>query len=300
MDSLFAKQLLVLEMLLSNQDKTLTEICDEVEISRRTFFRYIETFRDAGFEILSHNQIFSVGIDSTFIQRLGDTIFFSQEEMQFICSCIMENKKSSYAAHSLKNKLRRTYGIDVEAESLMEQVEENKVAKLADAISRKKMVVLEKYFSPNSQTRTDRLVEPYRIMPQRGEVRCFEVESKKCKTFKVARINKVNILNDDWKFKSEHTHYATDIFGFSGEKEMTVKLRLGFLARRLLMEEYGVTTNYFYQEDEKHWIYSCHVCNFQGIGRFVLGLANDIDVIENEDFKQYLCEKIDEMSKKFK
>lgn len=286
-------------MLISNRDKTQTEICDEVGVSRRTFFRYLENFRCAGFEVLSHNNVFSISVDSPFINKLNNAIFFTEEEIQFISACIMENKNSSYAAHSLKNKLRRVYGIDVENESMTEMVEENKVMKLTDAINRKKMVILEKYFSPHSQTRNDRLVEPYRIIPSRGEVRCFEVETKLCKTFKVARINKIKVLDRDWENRKSHSNYYTDIFGFSGEKEMVVKLRVGYLARRLLTEEYGITYKYFYQEDEKHWIYYCHVCSFQGIGRFVLGLASDIDVLENDDFKAYLRENIMEMSKKF-
>lgn len=294
----FSKQMKVLEYLISNKHRTQKDICDEVGISRRTFFRYIENYRYAGFEILSSENVFSVSIDSPFLNKINNYMYFSEEEIQFIASCIMGNVDDA-SAMSLKNKLRRVYGIDIEREANAAKVEDNKMAKLTNAINEKKMVVLEKYSSPHSQSESDRLVEPYLIVQSRGEVRCFEISSKMCKTFKIARIKRVKVLDEGWQFKKEHKNYFTDIFGFSGEEEIRIKMRVGYLARRILMEEYGVPKRLFIEDGDKHWIYYCRVCNFQGIARFVLGLASDVEIIGNEDFKAYLRENIRKMSEKF-
>lgn len=293
---IFTKQIKVLESLIGNRHKTLTDICDEVGISRRTFFRYIENFREAGFEILSSNNVFSVSFDSPFIERINNAMTFNEEELMFIASCVADNKNTNAVAHSLGNKLRRSYGIDIDSAEKNATVEFNKMEKLNNAIEHKKKVVLERYFSPHSQSCSDRIVEPYRLIPTRGEVRCYETASGTCKTFKIARTNKVIVLNEPWEHRKEHNRYYIDMFGFSGEEEIKLKLKVGYLAHRILMEEYGIRGDYFHKEDENHWIFYCHVCSFQGIGRFVLGLFNDIEVLENEDFKTYLKEKIEEMS----
>jgi len=270
-------------------------ICDEVGISRRTFFRYIENYRYAGFEINSSNNVFTVSVDSPFINKVNNSVYFSEEELQFISSCIIANENTNAAANSLRNKLRRVYGVDIEREGNVAKVIGNKTEKLLLSIKNKKRVMLEKYSSPHSQTESDRLVEAYRVIPSRGEVRCFEVSSGICKTFKIARIHHVKLLDDAWECQSQHTNYFTDMFGFSGEEEYRVKLRVGFLTRRILMEEYGIAKKIFIEDGEKHWIFYCRVCNYQGIGRFVLGLASDIEVLGNEDFKAYLKEKIEEI-----
>lgn len=295
----FSKQMKVLECLIGNQHATLMNICDEVGISRRTFFRYIENYRYAGFEINSLNNVFTVSIDSPFINKVCESVFFSEEEIQFISSCILNGEKDNEAAHTLRNKLRRVYGVDIETEGNAAKVVENKMQKLLTAIEFKKKAVLIGYSSPHSQTESDRLVEPFRVIPARGEVRCYEISSGICKTFKIARIHRVKVLDESWENRDKHTSYFTDMFGFSGEEEFRVKLRVGFLARRILMEEYGVPKKLFIEDGEKHWIYYCRVCSFLGIGRFVLGLASDIEVLENEDFLSYLDEKVKEISIKY-
>lgn len=292
----FTKQMAVLGLLISNKDLSINEICDKAGVSRRTFFRYVESYRAAGFEIVSQNNIFSVSIDSPFINKITSAMLFTEDEVNFIYDAIKACGPEDSVGLSLKRKFRRVYGISFDQLEKDSKIANNKLSKINDAISRKKMVILEKYYSPHSQTESDRLVEPYKVLSSRGEVRCYELSSAMCKTFKVSRIKRVHILEDkNWEFASAHKHYYTDIFGFSGETQIRIKLRLGFLSHQILMEEYSVPEHFFHKDGEKHWIYYCNACNFLGIGRFVMGLANDIDVIDNDDFKAYLKDNIMKM-----
>ena len=45
-----------------------------------------------------------------------------------------------------------------------------------------------------------------------------------------------------------------------------------------MIEEYPLSRPLFRQEDDKHWLLSMDVCEYRGIGRFVLGLYDDIEV----------------------
>ena len=39
------------------------------------------------------------------------------------------------------------------------------------------------------------------------------------------------------------------------------------------------------------------VCSFEGVGRFVIGLIEDIEIIDSTEFKTYLISKIENINK---
>jgi predicted DNA-binding transcriptional regulator YafY len=180
---------------------------------------------------------------------------------------------------------------------LREQVGRN-VSSIYDAIKQKRTVVLEGYSSANSNTLSNRLVEPFLFLNGNQEVRCFEISSKMNKTFKLSRVQDVKILDLFWQYEKYHREMLTDIFMFSSESQQLVKLRLGRLSASLLREEYPQSERYIEPDDNDHWLVELPVSSFKGIGRFVLGLMEDIDVLENDDFKDYLRQKIQTMKQR--
>ena len=122
-----------------------------------------------------------------------------------------------------------------------------------------------------------------------------------CKTFNIGRIQgEVEILDEAWKYTTQHIFYYTDIFGFSSEHPVRVKLVMGRLASRVLMEEYMIEENQFVIIDDHHWMIALKVCGFKGIGRFVLGLLNDIEVVDSPEFMAYLRENLQLLTEKLK
>ena len=84
-----------------------------------------------------------------------------------------------------------------------------------------------------------------------------------------------------------------------GFEQMPVKLRLGVMAHNLLIEEYPLSERDLTQEDETHWLLDTMVCNYAGIGRFVMGLAEDIEVVDSPDFAAFLRKRCEELGTKF-
>lgn len=62
-------------------------------------------------------------------------------------------------------------------------------------------------------------------------------------------------------------------------------------AANLLIEEFPLAEKYMEREDDAHWLFHTEVCKYEGIGRFVLGLFEDIEIINSPDFVLYLKEK---------
>jgi hypothetical protein len=118
------------------------------------------------------------------------------------------------------------------------------------------------------------------------------------KTFKLSRVRDVQVLDLLWSNEQYHREMFTDVFMFSGEQPTIVKLRLGRLSYAVLREEYPYSEQYITQEDDNHWLAEIPVCSYLGVGRFVLGLLEDIEVVDNEDFCVFLREKICMMAQK--
>jgi predicted DNA-binding transcriptional regulator YafY len=180
---------------------------------------------------------------------------------------------------------------------MQEQLAHN-VTTLYEAIKRQVAVKLVNYSSPHSNTTSNRIVEPFLLMNGNREVRCFELSSGINKTFKLSRMEDVQLLDVTWEHQNEHHKIFTDIFMFSDEKQWTVTLLMGRLSSSILLEEYPKARKYLTQQDETHWQLELPVCSFIGIGRFVMGLFEDIEVQGCNEFKEFLNNKINNLSKK--
>jgi hypothetical protein len=58
------------------------------------------------------------------------------------------------------------------------------------------------------------------------------------------------------------------------------------------MEEYPLSEKYISQTDDNHWLLDTKVANLQGIGRFTVGLLDDIEIIESTELKEYISNYI--------
>ena len=103
------------------------------------------------------------------------------------------------------------------------------------------------------------------------------------------------ITDADWAFADSHKQVYTDIFLFSGDSRHHISLRMGQLSHNLMLEEYPQSERCFTQEDDSHWLFTTDVVSYLGIGRFVLGLFSDIQIIGDEGFKMYVRNVLKDM-----
>ena len=133
-------------------------------------------------------------------------------------------------------------------------------------------------------------------MNNNNEVRCYEPSSKLNKTFKVSRMQEAELLDSEWAFEDRHREMYTDIFMFSGEEQMPVSMLLGQLSYNVLKEEYPAAEAYITANDDGRHRLDMPVCSYAGIGRFVLGLFDDIEVLGDDGFVNYLDGKVRAMT----
>lgn len=295
----FERQLRLLEMLVGNTYLTVQQLCERTGLTRRSIYRYLDFFKTAGFDLVKNNGVYSIELSSPFVSRISDKVRFTGTELEVLRRLLNQADKGNSAVQNLKMKLGSVYGMQLLSDVKMDKLLASNIDALYDAINRRRKVVLHDYYSPHGNTVADRLVEPFKFVHNGSDVRCFDIKAQQCKTFKLARIqHNVEVLDEKWEFANRHITYYTDVFGFSGEKQYRVKLRMGRLSMRVLMEEYGVEEHQFVIMDDSHWLFSTLVCSYQGVGRFVMGLIQDIDIVDSPNFKEFLRKDLNILTEK--
>jgi len=292
------RELNLLLLLTENHNYTVPEICDRVQISRRNFYYYLDFFRLAGFKVEHSKPYYRVSKDSPFFRKIDEVVHFTEDEAITMRRILDKTGDQSIQVERLRRKLDRLYDLQIlDNEEMQEQLAHN-VTTLYEAIKRQVAVTLVNYSSPHSNTTSNRIVEPFLLMNGNREVRCFELSSGINKTFKLSRMEDVQLLDVTWEHQNKHHKIFTDIFMFSDEKQWTVTLLMGRLSSSILLEEYPKARKYLTQQDETHWRLELPVCSFIGIGRFVMGLFEDIEVQGCNEFKEFPNNKINNLSKK--
>lgn len=292
------RELYLLRLLAENNIYTVDELCRRVGISRRNFYYYIEFFKDSGFHVGKRGGCISISRDSPFFAHLIERISFTEEEALVLRHLLENTRQGNALVANLKKKLDRFYDFEILTdEQLREQTVQN-IHSLYDAIKLRRQVILHGYTSPHSHSTRDRLVEPFILLNNNNEVRCYEPASGMNKTFKASRMQSVEVLDDEWKHVSEHRQMFTDVFMFSGEERLKVSLLLGPLAYNVLVEEYPQTKKHITLQSDGRRLFNAELCSYTAIGRFVLGLFDDIEVLGDAPFKAYLKNKVEKMAEK--
>ena len=158
---------------------------------------------------------------------------------------------------------------------------------LNEAIKNKKQVVLKGYESAHSDQTRDRVVEPFAFTTNMIDVWAFDVEKEDCRMFKVMRIGSVEVLEAPWAFEERHEVRKPDVFRMSGTPVEKIALQLNTRAKSLLVEEYPLAERDL-SRVEGHWVLRTTINSVEGAGRFVIGLAGDIKILEGKKLVAYI------------
>jgi hypothetical protein len=98
----------------------------------------------------------------------------------------------------------------------------------------------------------------------------------------------VDVTSKSWKYENEHKVGFVDIFRISSYRQIRVQLLLGLMAHNLLLEEFPLGERDCTPIDANHWMLNTKVSSYTGIGRFVIGLMDDIKIISSPGLKKYI------------
>ena len=78
----------------------------------------------------------------------------------------------------------------------------------------------------------------------------------------------------------------------TGDTTTWITLNLKLRAYLLFREDHPLSIPYFEKKDEGYYQFHGPVNNFDGIGRFVLGLMDEIVIVEPREFREFVSERI--------
>lgn len=285
------KLLRLLMLLSSNRRYTIEELESRTNQARRTIYRHLVEIENAGFILNRSNGTYRLQTNCENSKTLQKLLHFSEEEAYLLYKTIGLLEGDSTIKNRLAGKLNSLY--DFRALSLLpdKNIHES-VNKLGEAIREKKQVLLKAYRSSNSGTITNRIVEPFDFLSDYSGAWCYDPESCTSKHFKITRIETVEVLEEKALHQALHKIPFTDAFRMSAPEPIAeIKATLSLKAYNLLIEEYPLAEKYV-QPIAGYYQLSIPVANFNGIGRFVLGLPDEIKVTESLKFKDFLKERI--------
>ena len=277
----------LMKMMSGNINYTIDELADKLGTSYRSIYRYIDTFKESGFVVEKlHSNVYKLGkMPRTYVD-LKNLIYFSEEEAYIVNSLINSLDSTNMLKTNLKKKLSAVYG----STSIINYVQKKELAEhielLGQAIREKKRVILKSYESSHSHEVSDRFIEPFEFTTNYIDVWGYDLEKKENRVFKISRIGRVSLLDDSWCNEERHEKSKTDCFRISSFEQSRVKLELSIMAKNLLIEEYPLAEKDIRKEGDK-WILETMVSGMEGVGRFFLGLAHEIKILESDELKEY-------------
>ena len=278
----------LMKMMSGNINYTIDELAEKLNTSYRSIYRYIDTFKECGFVVEKvRSNVYKLGKMPRGCVDLKNLIYFSEEEAYIVNSLINGLDSTNMLKINLKKKLAAVYNSTniinyVHKPEISENIEE-----LGEAIREKKKVILKSYESSNSNEVSDRFVEPFEFTTNCIDIWGYDLEKQENRIFKISRIGRVSVLNDVWTNEDKHQTSKTDCFRMSSFKQTPVKLMLTLKAKNLLLEEYPLAQSDL-REDNGKWILETMISDMAGVGRFVMGLADEIKIIDSPALTEYI------------
>ena len=281
----------LMKLMTGNVNYTVNDLAERLGTTYRSIYRYIETFKDAGFVVHKlDGGVYKLGKESPYFKDISQLVHFTDEEAHIVNRLIDGLDDTNMLKQNLRKKLTSVYNCTAVANCIVKGANAQNVNHLVEAITEHRQVVLKGYASSHTGVVRDRVVEPFGFTTNYVQVWCYEPESGMNKLFKTARIGSVEILSEEWQHAEGHNRGYIDIFRMTGFELQRVKLELGMLARNLLVEEYPLAERDINPLGDGRWLLDTEVCNYVGVGRFVMGLMDDIRIVGSPEFEAYIAE----------
>ena len=284
------KLLRLMKLLTGNVSRTIDQLAKELGITSRTVYRYIDTIREAGFVVNKlYGNVYAMGKVARGLSDFNKLIYFTEEEAYITANLIEGIDNNNVLKRDLQRKLASVYDCTSIANYIDNTANAANVEALADAIKHKKQVVLKGYESAHSDEAKDRLVEPIEFTTNMIDIWAYDVENGDNRVFKIQRIHSVEVTDADWAFQFRHKAIKPDVFRMTGKINEKIVLQLNTRAKSLLLEEFPLAEKDLKREDGK-WFLRTTIHSLEGAGRFVIGLAADIKIVEGEKLREYILD----------
>lgn len=281
--------LLLIKVLKQQKGNTIHQLANRFEVSERTMYRYLDILRDTGIPIEKNANRYRLILNKQDHDLLP---ILDSQELRLVYSSLITIANSNGKLHSILEKLSKLINTDSITDFITNWNQSQIMSQLVSAIETKTRIVLKNYYSPHSQTRSDRLIEPIGFTSNLQFLVAYEIASETIKLFKPERIDIIEVTEHHFSIEKRHEWIKPDLFGMSGFPKCTVSLTLSPFAYHLLCEEFPFVDDLNDEINPNEWIsIELPIQGFEGIGRFILGLPGEIQVNSPVDLIEYVKQR---------
>ena len=268
-----------MKLLTANTTYNVDQLAERLQMSRRTVYRYIDTFREAGFVIKKSGDCIRLDKESPHFRDISQLVHFTEEEAVILKNAIENIDDTNMLKQNLKRKLYSVYDNKTLADTVVRGKNAPNIRRLIEAIEQERQAVLHGYLSAHGGGVRDRRVEPFAFTTNYVQV-------------KTSRIGSVELSEAAWEHQEAHSEGFIDAFRMHGGARRRVRLELGTLAYNLLCEEYPLAERDVKPLGRGRWSLNTEVAGMAGVGRFVVGLLDDIRIVDSPELTGYIREYI--------
>lgn len=273
----------LIQYLKSKPRLSVSELAIKLESSERTIFRYFNLLEEIGFELdLDFNKKYFIVSDFD-----EDKLNFTNEEVLLLNKSLsMLDSKSSFK-EILVSKLKVHTDVNHFGDDLLKANHSKKVERCRLSLDLNCRVELVNYYSLNSQTTENRIVEVVGFDENFESIRVVDIRTPELiKTFKLNRCEKVEILKDDpQRYTIGRVIQQKDPFNFSGDNEIDLQLILSHNTKVLITEQYKRIKPYINKRGQNSFDLKVKVYNLEPIKRFILANLDGVKVIRPQGLK---------------
>lgn len=294
----FVKLANLVKLLTEGDEKTIKRLAEKMGISDREIYRAIHALEDFDFEVrkTTHSKYKITGMPFPGDVDEQDVLNLSDQEMSLMNFIIRGQCFSVPGTEKVVKEYMNGVGHDFSMQTLrnVKDMENERgylgiLKLLVIAMESKKTVHITDYKCGRENEIKEYVVEPYHIFDNLKSVLVFCPKKKRSFTLKISRMGCVKIRDDPWIFEELHDMDIGDIFGMHGKAEYQVHLKLTNMSEDILLEEYPRSRRYIVKiRDDPHLIATVH--DLRAVGRFVLGLMDQIEVVGGPELKKYLSD----------
>ncbi len=277
---------------------TLKELADKYSVSKETLKLDIRTFRDAGYLIDYDKRYRYFFVEEQPFRQLRDLLLFSEEDQFLLEQAIDEIAPHSARSQRLKEKLAALYDYRRLGHDFLRKPYLSKVDLLLQAKDEKRKVWLMDYRSSNGNIIGNRFVEPFHPSPPDDMLHAFDVDKNELRHFRISRIKRVKLSEEEWTYEGHHIIHPTDSFRIVDKNQVPVHLRMSVGAYNELTERFPLTRGKIIEssEDEVFDYQDMVNHNFLGLTNFILGHHHQwIEVLEPDSLIKHLREVVRKM-----
>jgi proteasome accessory factor C len=277
------------------------EIADKLNVSTATIDRDFTALKNINLAT-TFNEEYRYGfVKDKAYDQLKNLLHFTEEEQAFLGRAIdVYNKhlEKDKTAKRVKSKLNSLYdfrklGLDILREPHLQMID------LLEKAKREKLQIrLKSYYSSNSNTVKDRLIEPLRVSPFDDMVYAYDVEGEKISHFRMTRIGGIEEVNQPATFKKTANLGDADPFYIVSDEKVMVRLEFGVGAYNELAFRFPLAKRHikpFASGDKFEFL--CEVnSKFYGLSNFILSCHhNKVIVHEPIELLEHLQKKLQEL-----